>query len=81
MQPRTRVVPSTPQTAVRPRESIRCERENTLTIAGGTQYAQEQYATQSISVANARRVLCTQCATESVRGECCKIILLVAVIL
>jgi len=64
MQPRTRVVPSTPQTAVRPRESIRCERENTLTIAGGTQYAQEQYATQSISVANTRRVLCVPSAPQ-----------------
>jgi hypothetical protein len=31
-----------------PRESIRCECTNTLTIAGGTQYAQEQYTTESI---------------------------------
>ncbi len=67
MQPRTRVVPSTPQTAVRPRESITCERENTLTIAGGTQYAQEQYATQSISVANTRGVLCVPSTPQGER--------------
>ena len=38
-----------------------------VTIAGGTQYAQEQYATQSISVANTRGVLCVPSTPQGER--------------